>query len=110
MALQKDNRLAWGITLLVFGFIFLIKQLNFIPEPLSAILFDYKNYPLIMGLIFILTHKNKNIGFVLILVSVLFRLSDIIRWTQNISDFIWPVLLILAGVIMVFGNKKGKKR
>lgn len=110
MALQKDNRLAWGITLLVFGFIFLIKQLNFIPEPLSAILFDYKNYPLIMGLIFILTHKNKNIGFVLILVGVLFRLSDIIRWTQNISDFIWPVLLILAGVIMVFGNKKGKKR
>ena len=109
MALQKDNRLAWGITLLVFGFIFLIRQLNIIPEPLSNLLFDYKNYPLIMGLIFLITHKNKNIGLLLILVGVLFRLSEIIRWTQHISDFIWPVLLILAGVILVFGNKKGKK-
>ncbi len=110
MATQKDNRLAWGITLLVFGLIFLIKQLNFIPELLENILFDYKNYPLIMGSIFLLAHKNKSIGFVLIIVGVLFRLSDIIRWSQNISDFIWPVLLILAGVILIFGNKKGKKR
>jgi hypothetical protein len=109
MATQKDNRLAWGITLLVFGIIFLLKQLNFMPEPLSTIIFDYKNYPLIMGLIFLLTHKNKSIGLVLIIVGVLFRLSDIIRWTQNISDYIWPVLLILAGVILTFGNIKGKK-
>ncbi len=109
MATQKDNRLAWGITLLVFGIIFLLKQLNFMPEPLSTIIFDYKNYPLIMGLIFLLTHKNKSIGLVLIIVGVMFRLSDIIRWTQNISDFIWPVLLILAGVILTFGNIKGKK-
>lgn len=109
MATQKDNRLAWGITLLVFGIIFLLKQLNFMPEPLSTLIFDYKNYPLIMGLIFLLTHKNKSIGLVLIIVGVLFRLSDIIRWTQNISDYIWPVLLILAGVILTFGNIKGKK-
>ena len=109
MATQKDNRLAWGITLLVFGIIFLLKQLNFMPEPISTIIFDYKNYPLIMGLIFLLTHKNKSIGLVLIIVGVMFRLSDIIRWTQNISDFIWPVLLILAGVILTFGNIKGKK-
>ena len=109
MATQKDNRLAWGITLLVFGIIFLLKQLNFMPEPLSTLIFDYKNYPLIMGLIFLLTHKNKSIGLVLIIVGVMFRLSDIIRWTQNISDFIWPVLLILAGVILTFGNIKGKK-
>lgn len=108
MALQKDNRLAWGISLLVFGCIFLVRQLNILPAGLSDIIFDFKNYPLIVGVIFLLAHKNKNIGLVLIVVGLMFRLSDIIRWTQHISDFIWPLLLIIAGAILIFANKKGK--
>lgn len=107
MALQKDNRLAWGITLLVFGVLFLINQLSILPENLSVLVFDFKNYPIIMGVIFLLAHKNKNIGLVLIIVGLLFRLSDIVRWTRHLSDFVWPALLIVAGAIMVFG--KGKK-
>jgi hypothetical protein len=108
MAIQKDSRLAWGVSLLIFGIIFLVKQLNIIPEDLQTYIFDYKNYPLIIGVIFLLFHKNKSIGLVLIVVGILFRLSDIIRLTQHISDFIWPVLLIIAGAILVFGMKKGK--
>ena len=109
MNLQKDNSLAWGISLLVFGFIFLFRQLEFLPPFVSSIIFDFKNYPLIIGAIFLLTHKNKNIGLVLIAVGVLFRLADIIRWTQHLSDFIWPLLLIVAGLVLIFGNKKRKK-
>jgi len=108
MALQKDSRLAWGISLLVFGCFFLVRQLNILPAGLSDIVFDFKNYPLIVGVIFLLAHKNKNIGLVLIVVGLMFRLSDIIRWTQHISDFIWPLLLIIAGAILIFANKKGK--
>ena len=44
MNLQKDNRLAWGISLLVFGFIFLFRQLEFLPPSVSDIIFDFKNY------------------------------------------------------------------
>jgi len=39
----------------------------------------------------------------------LFRLSEIIRLTQHVSDFIWPVLLIIAGVVVIFSTKGGKK-
>ncbi len=108
MAAQKDNRLAWGVSLLVFGIIFLIKQLKFIPEEVANILFDFRNYPLILGVIFLLIHKNKNIGIVLLVVGVLFRLSDIINYTRHISDFIWPLLLIIAGAIVLLSGKKGK--
>lgn len=106
MSNKKDNRLAWGVTLLVFGCLFLIRQLQILPSELTPYIFDIKNYPLIIGLIFLLFHSNKNIGIVLIVVGLLFRLSDIIQFTRHISDFIWPVLLIFAGAIMVFGNKK----
>ncbi len=107
--MQKDSRLAWGISLLTFGVLFLIRQLNILPVELADMLFNFKNYPLILGLIFLLAHKNKTPGLVLIVVAIIFRLSDIIRLTEHISDFIWPVLLIVAGGIMVFGVLKSKK-
>lgn len=110
MTLQRDNRLAWGITLLVFGVLFLINQLSILPENISSLIFDFKNYPIIMGVIFLLTHKNKNIGLVLIIVGLLFRISDIIRWTRHVSDLIWPALLIIAGAIMIFGKGAGRKK
>ena len=106
MSSKKDNRLAWGVTLLIFGCLFLLKQVHILPSEFESYIFDFKNYPLIMGIIFLLCHSNKNIGLVLIVVGLLFRLSDIIQLTRHISDFIWPVLLILAGAIMVFGKKK----
>jgi hypothetical protein len=106
MATKKDNRLAWGVTLLVFGCFFLIRQLQILPAEFSGIVFDFKNYPIIIGLIFLIFHSNKNIGIVLIVVGLLFRISDIIQLTRHISDYIWPVLLIIAGGIMVFGVKK----
>jgi len=107
-ATKKDNRLAWGITLLVFGILFLFRQLSIISPEISEYVFDIKNYPLIIGIIFLFAHQNKNIGWVLIIVGLLFRLSDIIKLTQNISNYIWPLLLILAGGILVFGIKRGK--
>ena len=106
MSIKKDNRLAWGVSLLVFGCLFLFKQIHIIPAEFESYIFDFKNYPLILGVIFLLCHSNKNIGIVLLVVGLLFRLSDIIQYTKHISDFIWPVLLILAGAIMVFGKKK----
>jgi len=106
MSSKKDNRLAWGITLLVFGCLFLFKQLHILSPEIAPIIFDFKNYPILMGVIFLLFHTNKNIGIVLIAVGLLFRLSEIIQMTRHISGYVWPVLLILAGAIMVFGNSK----
>lgn len=107
--MQKDSRLAWGISLLTFGVLFLIRQLNFLPAEISDLIFNFKNYPLILGIIFLLAHKNKTPGLVLIVVAIIFRLSDIIRLTEHISDFIWPVLLIVAGSIILINNRKAKK-
>lgn len=108
MAVKKDSRLAWGVSLLFFGLLFLIRQLHILPADVEYFVFDFKNYPLFMGIIFLLFNANKTPGIVLIVVGLLFRLSDIIRITRHISDFVWPVLLIVAGAILVFGAKKGK--
>ena len=105
---MKDNRLAWGISLLLFGVMFLLRQLGIFSPEIADVLFDFKNFPLIIGVIFLIWHKNKSIGMILIVVGLLLRLQEIIHWTQNLLEFVWPLLLIAAGIILLFGVKKGK--
>ena len=105
---MKDNRLAWGISLLLFGVMFLLRQLGIFSPEIADVLFDFKNFPLIIGVIFLIWHKNKSIGMILIVVGLLLRLQEIIHWTPNLSEFVWPLLLIAAGIILLFGVKKGK--
>ena len=103
---KKSSNLAWGITLLLFGLLFLLRQLQIVPPEIGVFVFDIKNFPFIAGVIFLLFHPNISIGIVLLAVGVLFRLSEIIAWTKNFSEFILPVLLIVAGGILIFGKRK----
>ena len=106
MPIRKNNRFAWGLVLIVFGCLTLVKQLHILSPELEILFLNFKNYPLVIGIILLLFHSNKTIGIVLIIIALLFRISDIICWTKSISDFIWPALLIIAGGILIFGTKK----
>lgn len=108
MSSKKDNRLAWGVSLLTFGCLFLFRELNILPYSIAKYLFDPKAYLLIIGVIFLIFHSNKSIGWVLIIVGLLLQMTFIISLLSNFSDYIWPALLIIAGIILVFGVKKGK--
>lgn len=106
--MKKDSRLAWGVTLLLFGILFLIKQLGVLSSNVADILYDVRNYPIFIGVIFLICYKNKSVGWILLLVGLLLRVNDIVKLTSQWSNYIWPALLIIAGVILVFGVKKGK--
>lgn len=106
--MKKDNRLSWGITLIFFGILSLLNHLNVFPEGIAQYLFEFRNYPIYAGIIFLLTNKNRTIGIVLLGIGLLLRLSDIINLTRNLSDYVWPTLLIIAGVILVTRSTKGK--
>ena len=105
---RNDNRIAWGTSLLVFGVLFLLKQLAVFPSAVEDFIFDFRNLLLVFGLIFLIACKNKSIGLVIISVGLLFYLKEIIRWTKSLSEFIWPILLIGAGAIILFSGRRKK--
>ncbi len=107
--MTKDSRLPWGISLLVFGVAFLIRQLGILSPEVEDIVFDLRNVLLVLGIIFLLTYRNKSIGIILTAIWSLFYLKDIIIWSRKISDLIWPVLLIAAGALLIFSSKESKK-
>ena len=77
--MTKDSRFPWGISLLVFGIMFLLRQIGVFSPETDDLIFDLRN---------------------------LFYLKYIILWSRNLSDFIWPVLLIAAGTLLLFSSKK----
>lgn len=101
MEFKKSNRLSWGVTLIVFGILFLIKRIFPLPESVVDIVFDFRNYPIYAGIVFLIFSKYKNTGIVLISIGLLLRLSQIIYLFRNISDIIWPLLLIAIGVLLI---------
>ena len=107
--MSKDSRFPWGISLLVFGIFFLIRQLGIFSPEVDDLIFDMRNVLLVVGVIFLITYRNKAIGIVLISIWALFYLKDLILWSRNLSDFIWPLLLIAAGALLVVSAKGNKK-
>lgn len=107
--MSKDSRFPWGISLLVFGIFFLIRKLGIFSPEVDDLIFDLRNVLLVVGVIFLITYRNKAIGIVLISIWALFYLKDLILWSRNLSDFIWPLLLIAAGALLVVSAKGNKK-
>lgn len=102
MKIKKNGRIAWGVTLIVFGVLFLVKiLLPNLPDALEKVLFDFRNYPIYAGIIFLIFNKNKNPGIVLISIGILLRISYLVYWFRNAGDIIWPVLMIIAGILLI---------
>ena len=107
--MSKDSRVPWGISLLAFGVLFLLRQLGIFSPEIDNLIFDLRNVLLVLGIVFLISYKNKSIGIILLVVWILFYLKDIIIWTKSLSDFIWPVLLIAAGALLLYNGKDSKK-
>lgn len=106
--MKKDSRLSWGITLLFFGILYLVKQLGIIPPHVAHVLYDVRNYPIFIGIIFLICYRTKSVGWILLLMGFLLQVNELVKLTSQWSNYIWPALLIVAGSILVFGVKKGK--
>jgi hypothetical protein len=100
MKIKKNGRIAWGVTLVVFGILlFLRAYRKYLALP--DVFLDFRNYPIYAGIIFMIFNKNKNPGLVLLLVGTLLRLSYEIHWIKNATTEIWGALMIVAGILMI---------
>lgn len=107
--MKDSGKKAWGIGLLLFGLLYLVQKLNIVPDVIMAYILDMRNLPIAIGAVLLFSQRNRSVGIFLIIIGILLYLKDIIIWTRSLSDFLWPILLISAGLILIFTSKgKGK--
>lgn len=102
--LSQGVKRGWGFTLILFGILFFLKQLNVMPSGVSEFILDWHNYPFYAAAIFFAVKELKP-ALVLMCVGILFHGAEIIELTKSMSHYLWPLFLVGAGVLLLVNKK-----
>ncbi len=98
---KTNDKLAYGISLIFFGLLFLLNKTGFFDIlGIEKYVMDWKNFFFYAGIIFLIFRKDKIVGAILVCLGLIFRFNELFGWLKNYSDLFWPILLIIAGVIL----------
>ncbi len=105
--MKKDDKLSWGVTLLFFGILFLLK--GHLPSELQMAL-DIKNFPIFIGIIFLIFNDTRSIGITLLILGVFMHYDFVQKLLMSVSPsfapYIFPALLVVLGAFFIF--RRGK--
>lgn len=100
-----DRRLWLGIGVVLVGLFFLADNFNLLDYQIRRYFFRWEMILILLGLIFMVGHRNKTTGIILLIVGGVLYLRDFVHWHFNFWQLFWPALLILIGVMMIFRHK-----
>ncbi|EGK02056.1 MAG: hypothetical protein LBT43_20765 [Prevotella sp.] len=103
----SNDRLSYGITILIFGVLFLLDKLGFLRQiPYGQKLISVGVFFLIGGIVFLITQPKKMLGWIFLGIGIILNADLFFGWLSNYSNLIVPLGLIIAGVAMVLTAKK----
>jgi predicted membrane protein len=106
----KHKSLAFGIIVLTFGFIWLLRNFGMINDTAWDHIISWQMLLIAIGVINLSNGRGRGFGVILILVGGFFLLSDIYSWPITFTKIFWPSLLILIGLFMLTGSKRFFRR
>jgi predicted membrane protein len=105
---KQDGLPIVGLFLIGFGLMFLLDRMNLIPSYWRHIIISWQALLIFIGLINLFKSHARIPGIILILIGSAFLLPEIFDIPFETRQLIWPVLLIGAGVLIVFKARNFK--
>jgi len=105
---KVNTRLIYGLFIVIIGILFLLDSLSILSS--GDILSTYwPIFLIVVGLTNLIDRSNSSLfGFILIVVGIFYQLKLLEFININIWDFIWPVILIMVGLWLIFPKRKKK--
>ncbi|MBB4036944.1 hypothetical protein GGR21_002858 [Dysgonomonas hofstadii] len=104
---KSNDKLSYGITILIFGVLFLLDKTGFLDKiPYGGNFISVGAFFLIAGIVFLATQPKKILGWIFLGVGVLLNADLFFGWMSDYSNLIVPIGLIIAGIAMVLTSKK----
>lgn len=112
MIKEKCNRIEnipiMGIFLIGIGVAFLLNRLQVIPSYWSNLIMSWQSLLIFIGVINVFKRHARFPGLILILIGVTFLLPDAFDIPFETRQLIWPVLLIIIGLVIVLKTRNLK--
>jgi hypothetical protein len=104
---NRSGRVMGGVVIVAIGLIFLAKQTDafFLPHWL----FSWPMFLIGLGIFIGARHSFRDLGWLIPIVIGLVFLADDYWYDLSLKRFIWPVLIIIAGLAMIFRPKRRKR-
>lgn len=104
---HRRGKIFGGILVVIAGSLFLGRELG---AEIPQWIFSWKTFLIAIGLLIGVKHNFRHAGwFFLVAIGVVFILGDVYP-AMNIKPFIWPVLIILFGLMIIFKPRNKFKR
>lgn len=98
---DPNNRIIFGIFLILFGLLLVFKNLDFFPYHLKQLIFSWPTLLFGLGVLFFFGKKDKTSGLILMAVGGFFMLPIGFGWDFDWRGLFWPVILILVGMVII---------
>lgn len=104
---MKNNKVFWGVLLIVLGVLFLVDQMGiFDPWHISVWTLIWKLWPLILIFLAVrlLLQQNFTGGVILLVFGTVFLTTNLFNW--SFFGVLWPLLIIGIGVSVLFKKEE----
>ncbi|NLX80019.1 MAG: hypothetical protein GXZ03_00410 [Proteiniphilum sp.] len=103
---NQSDKMAWGMTLLVFGALILLDKLGITAKlPFASFLQSAGTYFLSAGIIFLIYKREKTMGIVLSAIGVIIHSDLFFGWMHAYRSLLVPIALLVVGLILVLSNR-----
>ncbi len=99
---KHDGLPIMGIFLIGLGIVFLLDRMDIIPNYWRQIILSWQSLLIFIGVINIFKSHARFPGIILILIGSAFLIPEIIDIPFETRQLIWPVVLIVVGLTIVF--------
>lgn len=104
---STGDRLAYGLTIMIFGVLYLLQMTNILSKiPYASNLVSIGGFTLIAGIVFLSMKAERTTGIVLTATGVIICSDIFLHWMHNYTYIIVPLILIVAGLVLVLTAKK----
>jgi predicted membrane protein len=103
---MKRKSLVFGLLVLGLGFAWLLHNFGWIGDRAWDVIFSWQMLLIAIGIINIANDSSRGIGWILIAIGGFFLVSDYYDLPTSFRHVFWPALLIVIGLVLIFGSSR----
>jgi predicted membrane protein len=103
---MKRKSLTFGLIVLGLGLVWLLHNFGMIGDRTWEIIFSWQMLLIAIGVVNISNDSSRGIGWILIAIGGFFLISDIYDLPTSFRHIFWPALLIMIGLVLIFGSSR----
>jgi predicted membrane protein len=101
---HRMKKFAFGFVVMLAGALLLAFNFDILPMDWKHIIFSWQMLLITLGVVSLIGREGRGPGLILVLIGGFFLIPKLFGYDISFIKVFWPVLLIIIGVMILFGH------